>query len=177
MNISKILNPLSKSIQTDKLHLTTKKVKEPKIIKTAKKIAVKRLIETAEEIRTNPSMYRRLNGPAPYWKQAQLEDNNKYYIIQTGWKGILTLSKYSDGSGEVNYDEIEDVQDIIVSGLKLEEILKLQEGLNILIDMINEKIKEEEISCQEFILAIQEEAKLKSEELEEFEELEEIEEE
>lgn len=178
MNISKILNPIL-GTQTDELHLTTKKVKNPEIIKTAKKLAVKRLINTAEEIRNNPSIYRqRLNGPANYWREAELKDN-RYYIIKTSWKGILTLSRFSDGSGPVNYDEIEDVQDIIVSGLKLEDILKLQEGLNILIDRINEKIKEEEVTCQEFILAMQEEAKseLTEAELEEIELLEELEEE
>lgn len=176
MNISKILN-LGKSIQTDELHLKILKVKEPKIIKTAKELAVKRLIATAEEIRSNPSMYRRLNGPAPYWKKVELEDNDKYYIVQTGWKGILTLSRFSDGSGPVNYNEIDGVQDIIVSGLRLEDILKLQEGLNILITMINEKIREEEVTCQEFILAMQEEAKEEIEELEDLEEIEDIEEE
>lgn len=177
MNISKILNPIL-GTQTEEIHLTTKKVKEPQIIRTAKQLAVKRLIETAEEIRTNPSIYRqRLNAPANYWKKAELKDN-RYYIIETSWKGILTLSRFSDGSGPVNYDEIEDVQEIIVSGLRLEDILKLQEGLNILIDKINEKIKEQEVTCQEFLLAMQEEAKsdLTEDELEEIEDLEEMEE-
>ena len=121
------------------------------IIPIVKNIAVKDLMNTVEEIRNVPGMYK---GISFAYVKARVYDHPEIqYIAVDPRIGLVTLDE-----GAVEWPhrakpfyETDNFTTIICDGMKLDGILKLQEGLETILDDLNKEVEKEVEACREYL--------------------------